>query len=140
MAGVKKYPFKAATGRARLLRREMTDAERKLWSVLRLNGIEGHSFRRQVPLGNYIVDFACHKARLIIEVDGGQHDPTMPDELSRTAFLKEEGYRILRFWNNEVLENLEGVYAIIVNALTKALPLDGGGLGGGDAAASPETH
>jgi very-short-patch-repair endonuclease len=124
----------------------MTDAERKLWSVLRLNGIEGHSFRRQVPFGNYVVDFACHKARLIIEVDGGQHDANLRDEQARTAFLAAEGYRILRFWNNEVLENLDGVYTVIVDTLNaqplpeKALPLDGGGLGGGDASASPKAN
>jgi very-short-patch-repair endonuclease len=111
----------------------MTDAERKLWRLLRLRQVSGHKFRRQVPLGRYIADFVCHEARLVIEVDGGQHDSAAPLETERTAFLQHEGYRVLRFWNNEVLANLDGVYDVIVAALaeaitpTRTLPYRGGG-------------
>ena len=150
-----------AYDRARALRQNMTDAERSIWRILRSGQMDGHRFRRQAPFGQYIADFVCHNARLIIEINGGQHERSSPDEAKRTRFLEDQGYRILRFWNNEVLSNLEGVCAIIArelrhhphptpppsrgrNALTmcecrsryrdgaaQALPLDGGGLGGG---------
>jgi very-short-patch-repair endonuclease len=77
----------------------------------------GHRFCRQVPFGQYIADFVCHDARLIIEIDGGQHDRSSASEVKRTRFLEDQGYRILRFWNNEVLLDLEGVYALIVRDL-----------------------
>ena len=92
----------------------------------------GHKFRRQVPLGRYIADFVCHEARLVVEIDGGQHDLSSSNERERTAFLENEGYRVLRFWNNEVLANLEGVYDAIAGELTRitptqTLPHPGGG-------------
>ena len=102
-----------AYARARALRRNMTDAERSIWRVLRSAQMDGHRFRRQVPFGQYIADFVCHNAGLIIEIDGGQHERSSPDEAKRTRFLEDQGYRILRFWSNEVLLNLEGVCAII---------------------------
>ena len=92
----------------------------KLWALLR--EIEGFKFRRQVPIGSYIVDFVCHKTKLIIEADGGQHDPESEPEIARTDFLNAEGYRVLRFWNNEVLSNLEGVHATISGALGEISP------------------
>ncbi len=95
----------------------MTDAERQLWSLLSHRGMDGFHFRRQVPIGAYIADFACHHAKLIIEVDGGQHDLDAPAEIARTRFLESEGYRVIRFWNNEVLGNLEGVHMVINDAL-----------------------
>ena len=108
--------------RARQLRSNPTEAEKRLWSKLRLKQIDGHRFRRQVPIGRYIADFACHEARLIIEVDGGQHDPAARHEIERSRFLEAEGYRLLRFWNNEVLQNPEGVWTAIVVALAQASP------------------
>ena len=79
--------------------------------------MDGYRFRRQVPFGQYIADFVCYNARLIIEIDGGQHERSSPDEAKRTRFLENQGYRVLRFWNNEVLSNLEGVCAIIAREL-----------------------
>ena len=95
--------------------------------------MNGFKFRRQVPIGSYVADFVCHDARLIAEIDGGQHDRSSIREAARTEFLQNEGYRVLRFWNNEVLENLDGVHARIADALggitpTQTLPHQGGGL------------
>jgi len=84
----------------------MTDAERVLWSRLRA-GRTGAKWRRQQPIGPYIADFVCQQARLIVEADGGQHSP--PVDQARTAFLERAGYRVLRFWNNEILSNFDGV-------------------------------
>jgi very-short-patch-repair endonuclease len=111
----------------------MTEAERCVWQILRSQQMHGHKFRRQVPIGRYIADFACHEARLIVEIDGGQHDSSSPQEAERSAFLQNEGYRVLRFWNNEVLANLGGVYEAIAGELgritpTQTLPHRGGGL------------
>jgi very-short-patch-repair endonuclease len=85
---------------------------------------ETHSFkfRRQVPIGPYIVDFVCHSAKLIIEADGGQHALDSHREVARTEFLEREGYRVLRFWNDEVLANPEGVYTVISAALGEISP------------------
>ena len=103
--------------RSRQLRREMTDAERRLWGLLSNRQIYGVRFRRQVPFGPFIADFASHEARLVVEIDGGQHADRSMSEGNRTAFLADEGYRVLRFWNNEVIENLDGVYAVITEAV-----------------------
>jgi len=100
---------------ARKLRRTMTDAERHLWRHLRLHSL-GFHFRRQVPVGAYVVDFACLRRRLVIELDGGQHLESREDE-KRDEWLKERGYRTLRFWNYEVLANVEGVLETILAAL-----------------------
>ena len=86
-----------------------SQAPERLSASLRLHRIGGYKFRRQVPFGRYIAGFACHEARLIVEVDGGQHDRSSPLEAERTLFLQAEGYRVLRFWNNEVLHNLDGI-------------------------------
>ena len=94
----------------------MTDAERALWRILRLRQVEGKRFRRQVPIDCYIVDFACLEARLIIEVDGGQHFESESDR-KRDAYLRSQGFRVLRFWNNEILANREGVFQVITEAL-----------------------
>ena len=101
---MKKQPSDGARVRAKALRREMTEAEKRIWHRLRRRQTEGYRFRRQVPLGRFIADFVCHEARLIIEIDGGQHEPSSEKEARRTRFLETEGYRVLRFWNNEVLE------------------------------------
>ncbi|MDR3424997.1 MAG: endonuclease domain-containing protein [Alphaproteobacteria bacterium] len=121
---MKKHPPKGFHQIARYLRRNMTDAEKALWKTLRFRQMNEHKFRRQVPFGKYIADFVCHKARLIIEVDGGQHDLSSEPERLRTMFLQSQGYRILRFWNNEVMENVEGVYAVIDAALKEAPSLN----------------
>jgi len=101
---------------ARQLRRDMTDAERRLWSALRDRRIAGHKFRRQHPVGPFILDFACLELRLAIEADGGQHADSERDRC-RTAWLEGEGWRVLRFWNNDILTNMEGVAARILEAL-----------------------
>ena len=119
---VKKAPSAGAGERARTLRREMTEAEKRLWQMLRSRQTEGGRFRRQVPIGGFIADFVCHEARLIVEIDGGQHDPSSEAEASRTRFLEAEGYRVLRFWNNEVMDNPEGVCAAIADALHQGSP------------------
>ncbi len=110
------------TPRARILRREATPAERKLWTQLKPLGIAGGHFRRQSPIGPYFADFACHRTRLVVEIDGEQHgfdDERLRDE-ARTRFLEARGYRVLRFWNHEVLRNLESVVDTICAALYQA--------------------
>jgi len=129
---MKKRPVEGAYARARALRRNTTEAEKRLWRLLRLHQVKRYKFRRQVPIGRYIADFVSHEARLIVEIDGGQHDRSFPREAERTEFLQNEGYRILRFWNNEVLANLDGVQATISEELgritpTRTLPHRGGG-------------
>jgi very-short-patch-repair endonuclease len=101
------------TDRARQLRRDSTEAEKTLWRHLRARQLNGAKFRRQHRIGPYIVDFVCLELHLIIELDGGQHAFDTP---ARTNFLVSEGYRILRFWNNEVLANPEGVHHTISQA------------------------
>ncbi|MDF3810482.1 DUF559 domain-containing protein, partial [Rhodopseudomonas sp. BAL398] len=107
--------------RARSLRRNPTDAERKLWQRLRRPGFAGAHFRRQATIGPYYADFACHSLRLVIEIDGGQHDGSTSDVV-RTKYLNAAGYRVLRFWNNDVLQNIDGVLQTIVDALPAADP------------------
>jgi very-short-patch-repair endonuclease len=103
---------------ARHLRRNVTDAEKKLWYQLRILKSEGRHFRRQVPIAGFIADFACYKCRLIVELDGGQH--SAPTECARdgerSRLLEAEGFRIMRFWNSDVFQNLEGVVDMIRNA------------------------
>ncbi len=101
---------------ARRLRRNSTDAERKLWKLLRDRQLMGVKFRRQVPVGPYVADFLCFEARLVVEVDGGQHAASGVD-VDRTAHLEREGFWVLRLWNNDVLTNAEGVLAKIALAL-----------------------
>jgi very-short-patch-repair endonuclease len=94
--------------RARTLRRDATEAEKKLWQHLRQPPFKEHHFRRQATIGPYFVDFASHQLKIIIEVDGGQHSLSSSDA-TRTQYLEAIGYRVLRFWNNEVCENISGV-------------------------------
>jgi very-short-patch-repair endonuclease len=106
--------------RARKLRQNPTDAERKLWQRLRALTGSAH-FRRQATIGPYFADFACHTTRLVIEIDGGQHVDSTAD-LARTAYLNAQGYRVLRFWNNDVLDNIDGVIETIIDALRASPP------------------
>src|SRR5437868_6373983 len=99
---------------ARKLRLMLTDAEIRLWSRLRRKQLSAFRFRRQHPLGPYVVDFFCAEAKLIVEVDGGQH---ADDDEARTRWLEARGYRVIRFWNNDVLANTEGVLQMILAAL-----------------------
>lgn len=108
----------------------MTDAELRLWQRLRAHRLEGVSFRRQVPIGSYIVDFVCLAEKLIIEVDGGQHGS--PHDDVRDTWLRSQGFSILRFWNNDVLSNLDGVLEKILETVRRSppsltLPRKGGG-------------
>jgi len=99
------------------LRRNMTDAERKLWAALRDRRLGGIKFRRQHPLGPYVLDFFSEAHKLVIEVDGGQHTADADRDAKRTGWLNAHGCRVLRFWNNEVLANLPGVLAEICRAV-----------------------
>jgi len=100
--------------RGRIMRLAPTVAERKLWWHLRYRlALPNTHFRRQVHLGRYIVDFVCHALKIVIEIDGGQHAEQTQRDAQRTQFLESEGYRVLRFWNNEVLGNIDGVLEVI---------------------------
>lgn len=95
------------------MRGEPTEAEKRLWSKLRYLQLEGLKFRRRAPIGAYIADFVFYPIKLIVEVDGGQHGMPMSRDATRTAWLESQGFQVLRFWNNEVLSNTEGVLAAI---------------------------
>ena len=102
---------------ARILRRDATLAERRLWQQLRFRQLDGHRFRRQAPIGRFVVDFVCFEQRLIVEVDGGQHAERAQEDAKRTRWLEGEGFRVLRFWNSDVLQNTEAVVESIRGAL-----------------------
>src|SRR5215471_10447405 len=108
------------TGLTRRLRQNATFAEQRLWYCLRSRGLCGVKFVRQEPIGRYIADFVCREHRLIIEVDGGQHAENERDVI-RDRWLRNHGYRVLRFWNNDVIQNIEGV----LEAIARALPPEG---------------
>ncbi|WP_421761275.1 endonuclease domain-containing protein [Devosia sp.] len=101
--------------RARSLRAASTDAERKLWSRLRSRQVEGFKFVRQYAVGPYFTDFVCRDEMLVVEVDGGQHSTEA--DIARTRFLNAEGFSVLRFWNNEVLTNTDGVLEALLLVL-----------------------
>ena len=116
----------------RRLRSNMTDAEQRLWRFLRRKQVSNFKFRRQHPFGDYIIDFVCLEAMLAVEVDGGQHNAHQLEDKVRTEYLKGAGFRVLRFWNNEVLSDTDSVTTVIWRALqeldpipTLALPLKG---------------
>ena len=97
---------------SRQLRKNMTPQERKLWYIIRNRQFYGYRFRRQFPFGQYIVDFICREKKIIIEIDGGQHNEikNILYDNKRTEYLISEGYKVLRFWNNDIDKNIDGVY------------------------------
>jgi len=101
------------------LQQDATEAERRLWRLLRARSLSGHKFRRQHPLGPYLVDFVCLEARLVIELDGGQHDARSEEVSARTRLLQARGFHVLRFWNGDVLGNGQGVLATIEATLRR---------------------
>ena len=103
--------------RARQLRRRSTDAESTLWHELRSRQLSGHRFKRQHPIGNFIVDFVCLESHLVVELDGGQHLESGDYDAARTAYLLDRGFTVIRFWNNQVLNELDGVREAILLAL-----------------------
>ena len=111
-----------AQRRARVLRKQSTDAERHLWQYLRRKQLNGHRFRRQVPICGYIADFACIEAKLVIEIDGGQHQERSMSDKRRDGKIEAQGFRVLRFWNNQVFEETTAVLDVILKALALACP------------------
>ena len=124
--------------RARQLRRNSTDAEKRLWRGLR-ETLPEYKWRRQMPVGPYFVDFACFSEKLIIEIDGGQHAEAAAYDEARTRLLEGQGYRVLRFWNNDVLSNTEGVLERITQSLSRLEREEGAERreGHGDTSSSP---
>jgi very-short-patch-repair endonuclease len=106
-----------AVQRARALRRASTEAEKRLWRALRVK-LPQFKWRRQMPIGPYFVDFACFAEKLIIELDGGQHADAAGYDEARSRMIEAQGYRVLRFWNNDILSNTEGVLERIVQELS----------------------
>ena len=117
--GVKRQ-VKDPVSRARNLRAEATDAEKLLWSHLRRHQMLGYQFRRQEPIGKYIADFVCYRKRLVIELDGGQHIDQLDYDSERSRWLETRGFRVVRFWNEDVLSNAEGVLSVIALFLEDA--------------------
>jgi very-short-patch-repair endonuclease len=113
---------KKLRGRAKELRQDMTDAERIVWHAVRAHRLHGASFRRQAPIGPYVVDFVCHAAKLVIEIDGGQHfEPNqIAHDARRSAYLATQGYRVFRFNNLDVIKNKSGVQETIAAAIGEA--------------------
>jgi len=103
------------------MRSKSTPAEQRLWRILRAKRLANYKFKRQLPIDHYIVDFCCLRGRLIVEADGGQHAESVADQ-RRDAYLRSQGFRILRFWNNDIFTNEEGVLTSILNVLASPLP------------------
>ena len=111
------YPTEIMLQRARELRKRQTPEEAKLWAVLRSRGLDGYKFKRQVPIGHFVVDFFCEEANLVIELDGGQHQAQEEYDSERTIFLQNNGFRVIRFWNNDVKSSFNDVIVAIQFAL-----------------------
>ena len=109
--------YSRPTARSRELRANATEAERKLWTCLGSRKLNGARFNRQFPVGQFICDFVCREKRLVIEIDGGQHAANTEYDERRTRFLQSQGYRVIRFWNSDVIDNLEGVLSVIGGTL-----------------------
>ena len=110
----------------------MTDAERVLWRKVRAHRFAGFKFKRQEPMGLYVVDFVCYEAKLIIELDGGQHAEQQEADAERTRWLESRGFRVVRFWNNDVLANIAGVMQAIEKEITPPSPRPSPARGEGD--------
>lgn len=108
---------------ARRLRRSQTDAERALWLRLRDRRLAGWKFKRQAPIDRFVVDFCCADGKLIVELDGGQHVVRTAQDTERTQTLSAMGYLVLRFWNNDVLTNIDGVLEDILSTLPQHAPV-----------------
>jgi very-short-patch-repair endonuclease len=111
--------MKGTTQFARRLRRKQTDAERVLWFRLRDRRLGGWKFKRQVPIDRFVVDFFCADGKLIVEIDGGQHDQDRERDANRTDVLEAMGYLVLRFWNNDVMRNTDGVLEVILSTVNQ---------------------
>ena len=109
---------------AKVLRKSMTDAERVLWQYLRAGRLSGFKFKRQQPFGRYIVDFVCFEAKVMIELDGGQHQDAAVQDAMRDSWLKAQGFSVLRFWNNEFLQNQAGCLESVLAELEATLSLN----------------
>ena len=107
---------------ARFLRKNQTDTERKLWQRLRGRQLRGFKFRRQYPIAPYVVDFVCIDRRLVVECDGGQHGVMVEADAARTKYLNGRGYRVMRFWDNEALLDIDAVLSAILEALNDPHP------------------
>lgn len=104
--------------RAKILRSRMTEAENFFWSHVRGRRLQGYKFRRQLPIGNYIADFVCLECKLTVEIDGGQHNENKRDA-ERDAFIGKAGFDVVRYWNNDVLNNIEGVLSTLTLTLSQ---------------------
>ena len=104
---------------ARTLRKNLTDAERALWKQMRMRQIGGYKFRRRQPIGKYIVDFVNFEKKVVVELDGGHHSQQVDYDTTRTAWLEAKGYQVMRFWNNQVLEEIEAVKEVILDFLNE---------------------
>ena len=102
---------------ARRMRSAMTEAELKLWNELRAHRLMGLGFRRQVPIGRYVVDFSCPEHRLVVEVDGSQHADNQAHDQVRTGYLEQQGWQVVRFWNNDVLNDIDNVCTHILRLI-----------------------
>ena len=120
--GPESVRYKMSTAKAKELRKNSTDAERVLWQRLRAHRLVGYKFRRQQPIEQYIVDFVCFEKHLIIELDGGQHAEQVAYDGERSAWLQAQGFRVLRFWNHEVLQNMEAVMDAILRGCERKAP------------------
>jgi very-short-patch-repair endonuclease len=126
------------TKRAQQLRNDATDAERNLWRHLSRRQLQGFKFSRQMPIGPFICDFLCRERMLVIELDGGQHGERTAQDAHRTRYLEQQGLTVLRFWNNDVLQNMDGVLATILGELKQLSPKSPLPLAGGDKPRSGE--
>ena len=113
------YYKKQNLNNAKYMRSNMTKEETVLWNILRAKRFYGYKFKRQVLIGDYIADFVCEDKKLIIEIDGGQHnlEENIQNDNKRTFYFENNGYRLIRFWNNDVLNNIDGVCEVIIKSL-----------------------
>ena len=114
--------MQSAKAKARELRKQSTDAESALWNLLRNRQLTGYKFRRQAPVGRYIVDFLCFERKLVVELDGGQHQEQADYDAERSRILESRGFRVIRFWNSEVIEDTDALLGAILIELREGTP------------------